>query len=263
MASRSPNYPTIGLGAALSGAQKIWNEEKRSAFPATVAVRHLGFTSVNGTSRGHLAALKHYGLIKDQDGQNFVVTPLAIRIMAHPEVSPERLAAMREAALAPKLFKELYQSYREASDATISAYLITNRSFGDDGAKRAIKSFRETIKVAKLDVIDEMEGQQHDGDQNSGDQAKDSSSIFRSPAKHELARALASKTASDLAALGVSVPDLGRILRFSIARDSEAQITFTGPITQEAIEKLSALLELQKDTFPTKAELEDRDVEGE
>ncbi len=252
--SRSPNYPTTGLGAALAGAQKIWTEEKRSAFPAAVAVRHLGFTSLNGTSRGHLAALKHYGLLQEQDGQRFSLTPLAIKILAHPEGSVERLEAVREAALAPKLFKELHNTHREASDATISAYLITNRSFGDDGAKRAIKSFRETIKLAKLDAggIAEEENQ-HPPTPAAGSQSV--SPPLQSLPKDELQRAFASKTAADLAALGISVPGSARVLRFSIARDSVAQITFNGPITQEAIEKLSALLDLQKDTFPTAAEL--------
>ncbi len=260
MKERSSNYPGIGLGAAINGAQKIWSEEKRSAFPAAVAVRHLGFNSVNGTSRGHLAGLKQYGLIKKGEGQNFSLTSLAIKILAHPEGSPERLAAIREAALSPKLFKDLYQSHREASDATVRAHLITNRSFGDDGAKRAIKSFRETIRLAGLDNVD-GDVLADPEDTVSEDTVSTATPSLRSPSKHELARALASKTAADLAALGV--PVAGQQLRFSISRDSEAQVIFTGAVTQEAISKLTALLELQKDTFPTKAELEEREVEGE
>lgn len=262
MASRSPNYPAIGLGAALVGAQKIWDEEKRSAFPAGVAVGHLGFTSVNGTSRGHLAALKHYGLIKDGEGQNFVLTPLAIKIVAHPEGSSERLAAIREAALSPKLFKELYQSHREASDATIRAHLITNRSFGDDGARRAVRSFREAIKLAAFERGDGATVVEPEDIVREEDQVSSTASSLRGPSRQELARAFASKTAADLAALGVPIPGAGQHLQFSISRDSEAQIIFSGAVTQEAIEKLTALLELQKDTFPTQAELERRKSEG-
>jgi len=48
----------------------------------------------------------------------------------------------------------------------------------------------------------------------------------------------------------------GKQLRFNISRNSEAHVIFSGPVTQEAIDKLAKLLELQKDTFPTKEELE-------
>jgi hypothetical protein len=104
--------------------------------------------------------------------------------------------------------------------------------------------------------MNDTDGQQHEEAEGADDQSANSAVAQPGPSKREVARALASKTASDLSVLGVPVPGSGRILRFSIARDSEAQIVFSGPITQEAIEKLSALLELQKDTFPTKSELE-------
>jgi hypothetical protein len=47
-----------------------------------------------------------------------------------------------------------------------------------------------------------------------------------------------------------------RELKLNISRDTQARVIFTGPVTQEAVEKLAALLDMQKDTFPTKAELE-------
>ena len=43
-------------------------------------------------------------------------------------------------------------------------------------------------------------------------------------------------------------------LQFRISRNSSVFICFYGPVSREAIEKLIALLELQKDTFPTLAE---------
>jgi len=48
-----------------------------------------------------------------------------------------------------------------------------------------------------------------------------------------------------------------RNLRFNIARDAQARVLFTGRVTQEAITKFCALLELSKDTFPTEAELDE------
>jgi hypothetical protein len=55
----------------------------------------------------------------------------------------------------------------------------------------------------------------------------------------------------------------GTELRFKISRNSEAHVSFTGQVTQEAIEKLAALLDLQKDSFPTRAELEEMDASAQ
>ena len=44
---------------------------------------------------------------------------------------------------------------------------------------------------------------------------------------------------------------------FMLTRKCEARVILTGTVTQEAIAKLCAVLELSKDTFPTQAELDD------
>jgi hypothetical protein len=46
------------------------------------------------------------------------------------------------------------------------------------------------------------------------------------------------------------------VLAFKISRDSEARVIFSGQVTQEAIGKLTALLDLSKDSYPTQAELQ-------
>lgn len=50
------------------------------------------------------------------------------------------------------------------------------------------------------------------------------------------------------------VPDEGaEVLSFRLAAQSTARVVLTGTVTQEAIEKLIALLSLSKDVYPTKA----------
>lgn len=46
------------------------------------------------------------------------------------------------------------------------------------------------------------------------------------------------------------------ILFFNISRTGKAQVKFSGQITQDAIKKLIAHLDLSLDTYPTQAELE-------
>jgi hypothetical protein len=49
----------------------------------------------------------------------------------------------------------------------------------------------------------------------------------------------------------------GNELRFNISRGTQAIVVFTGgDVTQEAIDKLSRMLELQKDTYPTEEDLQ-------
>lgn len=39
-----------------------------------------------------------------------------------------------------------------------------------------------------------------------------------------------------------------------VAKDCTARVTFTGRVTQEAINKLCAILDLMKDTYPTQSD---------
>ncbi|HEX8249010.1 MAG TPA: hypothetical protein VF599_12605 [Pyrinomonadaceae bacterium] len=46
------------------------------------------------------------------------------------------------------------------------------------------------------------------------------------------------------------------LLQFPISRKAVARVFLTGDISQEAIQQLIKILELEKDTFPTQAEIE-------
>src|SRR3954453_5099781 len=60
---RSPNYPAISLPAAIERARPLYEVERHAGAPLSVALRHLGFRSLNGISRTYLSALKKFGLI--------------------------------------------------------------------------------------------------------------------------------------------------------------------------------------------------------
>lgn len=144
---RSPNYPSLGLPEAISYARKIWEREKRTTVPPEVAVRAWGYTSMSGASRGAIAALKQYGLIVSA-GDGVVLTDLAVAILVHQEGTAEWSEAVTVAANEPALFRELRESYSNASDDSITAYLITKRRFSVDGSKRCLRSYRETVELA-------------------------------------------------------------------------------------------------------------------
>ena len=147
---RSPNYPAVGLGEAVSLAQAVWGREKRSYAADSVIVQAWGYAGLSGNARTKLAALRKYGLLEDGGNGDIRLSDRAMHILHQPTDSAERLAALREAALAPELFNELHATYSESSDESIRSYLMTRKGFSDTGAEAAIKAFRDTQEIAKL-----------------------------------------------------------------------------------------------------------------
>ncbi len=147
--SRSPNYPAIGLGQTIEAAKALWAKEQRTAVPPEVAVKAWGYKSLSGPARTRLAALKHYGLL-EEDRHGVRLSERALQIIHQPAESSEYQEAVREAALAPELFRELRETHASASDDALKAHLVTKRKFTEEGAKLFIEAFRDTIDIAKL-----------------------------------------------------------------------------------------------------------------
>jgi len=116
---------------------------------AEVAAKAIGYGGLNGPSRTSLASMKKYGLI-DSDDKTVRVSDLALRIL-HPANEREAESAVREAALKPELFMDLFHTHRDASDGALRSHLITKLGFSEVGAGQLIKAFRDSMSVAGLD----------------------------------------------------------------------------------------------------------------
>jgi hypothetical protein len=75
-----------------------------------------------------------------------------VRILAFPPGSPERRAALGDAASRPELFVELDQRFAraQASDGAIRAWLIT-RGFIPPAAEAAVRAYRETKQLLEAE----------------------------------------------------------------------------------------------------------------
>ena len=144
---RSPNYPAMGLPAAIDSARKLWQAEKRTTVPPEVAARAIGYAGISGASRAALAALRQYGLI-DYYGGGLALTDTAIDILVHPQGSQDYQRAVTEAANAPEIFREINQALPDASDGALTAYLISRKRFSEDGAQKLVRALRETNLLA-------------------------------------------------------------------------------------------------------------------
>jgi hypothetical protein len=146
---RSPNYPAIGLGEAVNRVRALWSKEKRTPVDAAVAAEAIGYSGLSGPSRTVLSSMKKYGLV-DSDDRTVRVSDVALQII-HPANEDEELTALQGAALSPELFRQLFESHRDASDVALRSYLINKLGFSEVGARQLVKAFRDTLAFAKLD----------------------------------------------------------------------------------------------------------------
>lgn len=147
---RSPNYPSLNLAQALTAVGKLYAAEKRTPVSHDAAAVALGFKSLSGPARVAIGALRQYGLIDKAGKGNVRVSDLGVRAL-HGNTDDKR-AALQQAGTNPPLFKELTRDHSEASENSIASYLITKKEFHPDGARKAAKAFRATVKLAKEDA---------------------------------------------------------------------------------------------------------------
>ena len=150
--SRSPNYPQIGLKEAIQRVSGVYKRDYQASLTRDLAADRLGYSGLNGKSLAVLAALGKFGLLEGR-GEETRVTDLAVRILAFPAGSPERRAAVAEAAGRPELFVELDQRFGrgQASDAAIRAWLTT-RGFIPPAAEAAVRAYRETKQLLEAEA---------------------------------------------------------------------------------------------------------------
>jgi hypothetical protein len=241
--TRSPNYPAASLSDAIARTETIYRTEHRHPAAREVIARDLGYSGLNGASLPMLAALIHYGLL-EKAGDGLRVSDDAVTVIEAPNDSAERAQVIRKLAFAPKLFEELGEAFGEQlpSDENLRLWLI-RRDYNQNAVDKIIRVYRETLELVTAQGTRYNEPAMSEPKQET--QKPTRSSYGPSP---EIARLFGANIPPP-APLGESV------LAFKISKDSEARIVFSGQVTQEAVAKLLALLELSKDTFPTQGEL--------
>lgn len=145
--ARSPQYPAIGLKEAVDKITAVYTKDYQNKITREVIAKHMGYDSLHGKALGVLSALGKYGLLEGRAEENRV-SDLAVTIIAHQPGSPERAAALREAAGKPELFAEIDSRFNggKGSDPAIRSYLLTQK-FIPGAADLAIRSYRETKQL--------------------------------------------------------------------------------------------------------------------
>jgi hypothetical protein len=142
---RNPRFPSDTLRECVERIEKLFTGLGRGAAPAEALVKAMGYNSLSGASRTTLAALSYYGLLS-RESNKYKVSDLALRIIR--AVNPtDKVNAIWEACLAPKLFGEIQKDHADCSEAVLIPILI-HKGFSQDGANRAARIFKDNLEFA-------------------------------------------------------------------------------------------------------------------
>ena len=174
---RSPQYPFISLKKALIRARELYEKEGRNRVPVPIAVGAWGYNSKSSGGNQTIAALKAYGLISDtgsKQERKVHLTDIALRVLLDERPgSAERKKCIRQLALYPKIFKELWNTWRNnealPSESNMRHNLVFDYDFNENVVGNFIQTFKETIDFAGLKLSSEAE----DTDGGKGGQRPD------------------------------------------------------------------------------------------
>lgn len=162
---RSPPYPSIPLAKAIERVGTFYGKALHHAVSISVAASAWEYATKSSGLFATVAALKQFGLLTDEgsgDKRRFKLTEGAIRIARDPDPNSEkRKAAIRAAALAPKIHSELWEQYgiagaSGAMDVAVKSYLTLDRAdegaapYSDAAADELVAEYRQTVAFAGL-----------------------------------------------------------------------------------------------------------------
>lgn len=230
--SRSPRYPQMSLQDAIGRIKMVYEKEHTHKADREVIATDMGYAGLNGASAAVIASLRQYGLL-ERAGDAMKVSEDATAILELPVGDPERSAAIQRVAFAPQLFAELNEAFGSTlpSNENLRLHLV-KRGFNRNAANTLIRTYRDTLSLVK------EEGQGYDAETSTDVSSQETS---RNMQHLPTAR-------MDLS----SQAGAGENLQYRLTDDCKVRVLFEGSVSQEAITKLIAYLNLGIDAFPVK-----------
>jgi hypothetical protein len=169
---RSPNYPGIGLRAAIAKIEALYKADGLAASPKLAALKHMGYDKLHSEAARTLSALKSFGLV-DETTDRIKLTQRGIEIVARPAGDARRQKAIEASAVSPEIYQQVMEEYRLTglpSDSSLKSDLITVRKFNPSAVDGFVRDFRDTLEFAGLSDVKVLQPkQEQDG---SGDQQR-------------------------------------------------------------------------------------------
>lgn len=178
---RSPVHPTQSLPEAIEKARRLYEQEHRTPATVEVVAEAWGYEPTSSSVAASIATLKHYGLLDQTSGsggRRVSISDRAFDILIEPEGSNRRDEAIREAALAPDIFSELWSNFGDrSSDANIRSHLLRS-GFNRRAVAPCIRAYRGTILFAGLQESATIEPEDHNDSVGIGIESQIASSTM-------------------------------------------------------------------------------------
>lgn len=251
--TRSPNYPTVALEKSLSQAQTLLDKYARYPIAMEVAIGVLGYTLKSSAGKQAMATLSAYGLVQIEGSgseKKVSVSDLAFKILADKRgFSPEREAAIREAALNPSIYQKIIGKFAKSlpADDALEWELLSTFKFTKASIHDFITVFRGTLDFAKVYESGII------GDEKSLSEAPIQELPGGRPMlQPEPARSRTTMQHATLAPAPIPEGEY-EIAKFFLGKDISVRLVASAPITkftQKTIDKLIRHLELDKEDMP-------------
>ncbi|WP_223541963.1 hypothetical protein [Pseudomonas sp. BF-RE-26] len=259
---RSSPYPGITLEAAIERAKTFYKAEGKHEALVSTAVSHWKFSPKSSGGLVAVAALKAYGLLEDKGSgadRKVYLTPRGLSIVQDERiVSPDRDAAIRTAALSPKILSDLWAKYglNRPSDDTVGHFLRVEREYTSTASVEILKIYEAAIKFAKLDAEDSessVEEPSLEGDVATVEAVAVASPHVEPPHRKSVA------LAQEAPARSAGAYDGEEIANVRVSRSTTIRLIASGPYSRQSIEALVAQLKLGLE-LGSYDDLEDGDV---
>jgi hypothetical protein len=148
--SRSASYPSLALEDALGRLTNMKTSiGVKGHFNRETVISAIGYNSVSGASARAVASLVHFGLLS-REKDLYTLSELGQKYLM-PTLDGQDTEAIREAALQPKLFKQIYDDYEgQVLPKQLNNILTIKHSIQNKAASSVVKAIESTFKFAGL-----------------------------------------------------------------------------------------------------------------
>ena len=173
---RSPAYPSMSLEDAVAAVKKIEAQYRGSPVDREDGAKLLGYSGGTGPANKALAALASYGLV-ERAGKGMMRVTSRARSIIHPDSDENRDRELVQAALEPKLFKELRERFEDIDVPPMDGVVtyLNREGFNPTAVGPAAKAFINTMQFiqsrreSESHVVTGFDGAEYDSpdDDNS------------------------------------------------------------------------------------------------
>jgi hypothetical protein len=241
---RSPSYPSIGLEKAVERTRQLFAKAKRFDVRLADAATDWELAPKSSSTLQLVASLLSYGLIESSiggDGRKIKVSEIGRRILEdhRPGVRESLLA---EAALKPKLIAEYADHWKDGrpDDQHSISQLKFESGFTDDGARKFLRVFDETIPFAQISSRDNA----LDKTPEVADSVENLSKVAVPP---DIGVAGAPRSASPLSRMSSPMSGERELTTGLLAKDASFRLIVSGRIGAKEIDRLIQKLQLDKE----------------